>query len=599
MKNKTISLVASLILLVGSAHNMVAHDDARELIPFDATWWFDDTDTNPGTDWIKPNFDHSSWSRGEALLGYDTTSTRHQRWPEPGLQTALRENLVSYYFRKEFDYQGPLSNVRLKIEQIIDDGAVYYLNGIEIGRSELMPEGRITHTTRTTSFTNPGNEHTPIEVVNPPLVEGRNVLAVSVHNVGPTSSDICFGARVSIANATATPRALYLTWQRDPTSTMTIHWHTEGDQGPAYLLFHPTADATPERLKAETHPMPFSQRLVHTVEITGLDPDTAYAFQIANVTDGLASPRYQFRTMPSKLNRPLRIVAGGDQLHRKEWVLETNRQAVRLDPDFIIWGGDLAYADGLAERVERWYQFFDAIVETLITPDNRAIPILFGIGNHEIVGGYYWGNNRGMDAYEDSDAFREMIAPYYYNLFAWPGHPGYGTLDFGDYLSIIMLDTDHSGPIEGKQTDWLKEQLDSRQHVTHVLPVYHVPAFPSFRGYDNQITNTRVREHWVPLFEQFDVEIAFENHDHTYKRTFPILNEAKAEGGIIYVGDGAWGVGVRQPDMSRWYLERGEALRHLILLSIHGRYRDFKVIDSEGNLIDHFFDYAGQRAGLR
>jgi hypothetical protein len=95
------------------------------------------------------------------------------------------------------------------------------------------------------------------------------------------------------------------------------------------------------------------------------------------------------------------------------------------------------------------------------------------------------------------------------------------------------------------------------------------------------------------------VEIAFEHHDHTYKRTFPILNEAIADNGIIYLGDGAWGVGIRQPDLSRWFMKRGEPLRHLILISIHDQYRDFKVIDSEGILIDHFFDFAGQGSGQR
>ncbi len=28
------------------------------------------------------------------------------------------------------------------------------------------------------------------------------------------------------ANEAFDPPALYLTWQRDPTSTMTVHWHT-------------------------------------------------------------------------------------------------------------------------------------------------------------------------------------------------------------------------------------------------------------------------------------------------------------------------------------------------------------------------------------
>ena len=38
------------------------------------------------------------------------------------------------------------------------------------------------------------------------------------------------------------------------------------------------------------------------------------------------------------------------------------------------------------------------------------------------------------------------------------------------------------------------------------------------RNFDGHV-NRRVREHWVPLFEEINRSFTFENHDHTYKRT--------------------------------------------------------------------------------
>jgi hypothetical protein len=574
--------------------------DAKTVIDFDATWRFNDLNEDLGEEWIDPDFDDSNWASGAALLGYDT-GNRSQRWPSPGLQTNLNQNLITYYFRTTFNYEGTIQGIALQIQQIIDDGAVYYLNGVEIGRSALMPEGPISHLTTAIRPNNPWDEHETILVANPPLRQGQNVLAVSVHNQGVRSSDICFGARVSLGVPTVAPSALYLTWQQDPTTTMTIHWHTEEPVAGAFLYFSASeANGPALKERAESKPMTFSHRFVHTVELTGLKPDSEYHFRLVINDSGNLSPQYSFRTMPATAEKPIRIAIGGDVLHRREWMEEVNREAMRFDPHFIVWGGDLAYADGRADRIDRWYTFFDVMMNTLISDQGRVVPVLFGIGNHEIVGGYYWGADRGRGSYEDTNAFRESIAPFYYNLFAFPGHPGYGVLDFGEYLSILLLDTDHSGPVEGTQTDWLAHALAERTHIPHVLPVYHVTGYPSVRPFDNQ-TSARIREHWIPLFERFGIEFAFENHDHAYKRTVPILNGKEDPGGIIFIGDGAWGVGERVPREAgdEWYLERSMSMRHLILLSLQDDSRDIKVISREGKIIDHVIDRAGERAKRR
>jgi hypothetical protein len=51
-----------------------------------------------------------------------------------------------------------------------------------------------------------------------------------------------------------------------------------------------------------------------------------------------------------------------------------------------------------------------------------------------------------------------------------------------------------------------------------------------------------VREYWAPLFERYGVQIAFENHDHVYKRTVPLRSGAPHADGVVYIGDGSWGM---------------------------------------------------------
>jgi acid phosphatase type 7 len=211
-------------------------------------------------------------------------------------------------------------------------------------------------------------------------------------------------------------------------------------------------------------------------------------------------------------------------MHDAEWMAQTNRQAMKYDPDFIAWGGDLAYANARPERVERWYDFFEVIRETLIHEDGRVVPVIVSIGNHEVEQRYvyrYFGRTDER-RFQDTDEWRAAEAPYFYALFAFPGPRGYNVLDFGDYLSMVALDSYHTNLIAGDQINWLHETLSDRRHVPHVFPFYHVPVWASVKGLEYSNEQREVRMHFPSVFEKYGIRVAFENHDHAYKRTPPM-----------------------------------------------------------------------------
>ena len=224
---------------------------------------------------------------------------------------------------------------------------------------------------------------------------------------------------------TLVPRAIYLTWTEDPTTTMVVDWHLDTEiplttlqyRREGHTFWRPAPEAT-------TFPFPFStERDVYRVHLSGLLPGTSYEFRF-----GPQSRIYRFRTMPETADEPIRIAAGGDTMHDRRWMRAMNSQVMEHDPDFIVWGGDLAYADGREDKIDRWFDWFDAVTDTLIAADGRAVPILVAIGNHEVRGGYTW----GIPGYTQTDATRAAAAPYFYTVFAMPGQPGYAVLDFGD-----------------------------------------------------------------------------------------------------------------------------------------------------------------------
>mmetsp|Transcript_12896 Transcript_12896/g.11018 ORF Transcript_12896/g.11018 Transcript_12896/m.11018 type:complete len:149 (-) Transcript_12896:133-579(-) len=72
---------------------------------------------------------------------------------------------------------------------------------------------------------------------------------------------------------------------------------------------------------------------------------------------------------------------------------------------------------------------------------------------------------------------------------------------------------------------------------------YHVPIYPVCfsPNWDDPRTITEPMTYWVPLFENYNYGIGFENHVHLYKRTKPLRGGVPADKGVMYLGDGNWG----------------------------------------------------------
>lgn len=386
---------------------------------------------------------------------------------------------------------------------------------------------------------------------------------------------LLFGATQSANGADAfDPPALYLSWQEDPTTTMTVQWHTL-EAARSELFFRPCGTQKWNRVLGEQHPLPRSRRTVHTVLIRGLTPKAEY-----DVCFWPGAKAYKFRTLPADLSETMRFVSGGDVYHVRKWMDAMNASAARFDPAFVVFGGDLAYAcDGSdkPDRMERWDAFFDSWKKNAVTEDGRLIPMIVTIGNHEVRG---------------SRAQPPEKAAVFYSLFATPGPTGFACLNAGDYLSLLLLDSGHIRPVSGQQTEWLAETLRSRRHVPHLMPVYHVPAYPSHRSDkkgDSALTTQQIRTNWCPLFEKYGVRMAFEHHDHTFKRTHPIRAGKVDPKGIIYLGDGCWAVVKRQPNPKRWYIAKAASTRHFYVVTLFASGRHVVAVNQNGQIFDDVY----------
>jgi hypothetical protein len=106
---------------------------------------------------------------------------------------------VTYYFRTHFTLTNIVSGSGLLFSSFVDDGAVFYLNGVEIYRVRMDPApASIFNNTLASGSPCSGNATCPDEFsisgdLSTNLVAGDNVLAVEAHNYNLQSSDVTFG----------------------------------------------------------------------------------------------------------------------------------------------------------------------------------------------------------------------------------------------------------------------------------------------------------------------------------------------------------------------------------------------------------------------
>jgi len=164
-------------------------DTFTMLVSAGGAWKYLDNGTDQGTEWREIFFDDSEWPSGPAQLGYgdDDEATIIDYGPDPN------NKYPCYYFRHSFNISDASNYNSLRLRMLRDDGAVVYLNGIEVFRTN-MPPGEITYNTWAASGVGEPYEdswyETNVDASN--LVNGKNVIAVEVHQFHPTSSDVSF-----------------------------------------------------------------------------------------------------------------------------------------------------------------------------------------------------------------------------------------------------------------------------------------------------------------------------------------------------------------------------------------------------------------------
>ena len=364
-------------------------------------------------------------------------------------------------------------------------------------------------------------------------------------------------------NTDLEPQQLRVIWSTDPSHRALVAWTTRAAGTEHTVHF----DVEPREGVVGNYS--YSTPLVtsgayqdagpyfHHAWLSELTPDTDVYFVVD--TDGQTSKELYFRTAPAG-DENVKLLYGGDSRTGVASRQEMNRRIARLgeeDPEILalVHGGD--YIDW-ANTWWQWSSWLDDH-ELTIGADGRVLPIVPAKGNHE---------GRGI---------------VYNRVFGEPSGDPERNWFYTRFGQIALINLDTAASMAGDQREWLRERLIEGRDARWLIVNYHQPAFPAVKSPGG------AREHWVSLFEEFDVDLVCESDGHVLKRTVPIRDEQIDFTGVTYVGEGGLGVPQRTPIEDRWYLQppgMAVSAHHVQKLEFTAELLRYQAILMDGTIAD-------------
>lgn len=296
----------------------------------------------------------------------------------------------------------------------------------------------------------------------------------------------------------------------------------------------------------------------HYLEIDGLEPDTRYYYVVRNNGEDMVEER-SFVTAPDHDKEESSFFILGDSGTGND-----NQRAVaqRMKAlhgakavDFLLHVGDVHQGDGSS---------YDDIYFDIYQPLLGEINFYLSVGNH--------------------DTYTDNSAPYLDDFYLPNNNADqterYYSFRWGNAF-FIALDSNIPMQKGSKQYDFLVEQLQSEEASTATwkFAFFHHPPYSEF--WPAWAGDPTVREDWLPLFEQYKVDVVFNGHTHSYE--YGILNDVR----YVVTGGGGGGLDTFGRDFD--HVLYSVASFHVSRVDIQGNRLEFEAIDPDGQTVHSWF----------
>ncbi|WP_256761105.1 metallophosphoesterase [Cohnella sp. WQ 127256] len=247
---------------------------------------------------------------------------------------------------------------------------------------------------------------------------------------------------------------------------------------------------------------------VHKVNATGLEPGTRYTYRVGTGKGTDWSEPAEFVTEAANTTDFTFInVADSQGISKQDFEVwgQTLSKAFHTFPEanFIVHNGDLVEDP----EVEQSWDYFFGYAKKWLT----SYPLMPVTGNHDEVEG---NAARFVSHFNLPDNAAKGSTPGTNYSF------DYGTAHF------VFLNTESN---KKKQKEWLLEDLSGTKQPWIIVALHQGP-------YGGKQEDSIIKQ-WVPLFDQFKVDLVLQGHNHEYSRSYPLKDGqiTTQENGTVYV----------------------------------------------------------------
>lgn len=244
------------------------------------------------------------------------------------------------------------------------------------------------------------------------------------------------------------------------------------------------------------------------VTVTGLTENTTYYYQVSN--DGSSwSEAEKLVTGDTSAYTMLyvgdpQIGSSGSAAHDAFNWNETLNAALEQNSDvgFILSAGD--QTEKSAQNADENKDVEVEYAGYLSADALQNIPVATAIGNHEASGAYY-----GYHFYNpnESDLGSTTAGGDYY-------------FSYGKTL-FIVLNSNNTNQEEHRQL--MQQAIDSDKDATFRIVMFHHDIYGAGQPHANS-DGAQLRTVFAPLMDEFNIDVCLTGHDHSYSRTYQILD---------------------------------------------------------------------------
>jgi len=299
---------------------------------------------------------------------------------------------------------------------------------------------------------------------------------------------------------------VHLGWTDDPATAVTVMWRTREAETPSVVRFRGLG-ADKWRTAAGASRVPAgTDGAVHEVELSGLQPATAYEYQV-QISESRFSDVFSMKTASATGPASFDAVFVADlalagRLDGLDAGIDQILAAItRLNPGLVLLGGDFVSFKSdqrfgtLGRTIDRFFAQMSGFA-----PSAALMPTF---GNHEA----FLGEN--LDEWADRFAVPEGNEE---------GHSYSFDVADAHFLSIYAPGDE---ALPESELRWVDQDLGAARDAGQrwLIAFQHVPLFSDGA---NHGPNTILRDQLGPVFERYGVQLVLTAHDQSFERTFPL-----------------------------------------------------------------------------